>query len=120
MASVHKDTSGSIQPYITALAGYGKTLPSSGGPGFRQPGVTIRNGRLPNQAKIPTSHPSGRPPAEHYVKMILGKMTGVSYKPKAEPGVHVKYPVVHPGKALHLRSVKAIHLGHPTVKKVSA
>lgn len=119
MAAVHKDTGSSLQPFISALASYGKTLPSTGGPGIKPAGVTIRN-KLPNQSKIPTRHPSGRPPAEHYVKMVLGKMAGVQYKPKAAPMAHIHYPVVHPGKALHLRNVKAIHLGHPTVKKVSA
>lgn len=117
--TTHKSTEGTIQPFIKALATYGKSLPSTGGAGFKPQGVQTR-GKLPNQAPIPRSHPSGRPPAEHYVKMIAARMATVSYKPKAPPAVHVRYPTVHPGKALRLRAVKAVHLGHPTVKKVSA
>lgn len=49
----------------------------------------------------------------------LAKATTVSYKPKAPPAVHVKQLVTHPGKGMRLRNVRAIHLGHPTVKKVS-
>lgn len=118
-ASTHKTTMSEIQPYIKALATYGKTLPSTGGPGYKPQGVTIRS-KLPNQfsAKIP--HPSGRPPAEHYVRMLAKQVTGVAYKPKTVPSVHIKTPTVHPAKAIRMRNVKAIHLGHPTVKKVTA
>lgn len=118
MAATHRTTMSEIQPYIKALATYGRTMPSTGGPGFRQPGIVIRS-KLPNQNSDKIPHPSGRPPAEHIVRVLARQVTGVAYKPKAPPSVHIKTPVVHPAKAIRLRSVKAIHLGHPSVKKVA-
>jgi len=119
MAATHRDTASDIQPYIKALVSYGKELPSTGGPGMKPQGVTIRS-KLPNQGSFKVARPSNRPPAEHIVHVLAKQVTGVSYKPKAPPSVHIKTPIVHPGKAILLRKVKAVHLGHPTVKKVTA
>lgn len=119
MASTHRTTSGEIEPYIKALASYGKVLPSTGGPGMKPQGVAIRS-KLPNQFSDKIPRPSGRPPAEHIVRMLAKQVTGVAYKPKAPPSVHIKNPSVHPAKAIRLRNVKAVHLGHPSVKKVTA
>lgn len=119
MRVVHTDASAGVQDYIKLLASFGKTLPSTGGPGMRQPGVTVRN-KLPNQSKMLVRRPSGRPPAEHIVKLLARHVTSTSYKPKTAP-FHVKaLPVPHPGKPLVLKNVKAIHITHPaSVKKVA-
>lgn len=121
MASTHKDTQSMLQPYIKALSTYGRTLPATRGSSatsLRPTGVAIRN-KEPNVTPPSRVHPSGRPPAEHAVKLILGKMTsGVKYKPSVGVEHFPKSPTIHPGKALALKQVKSIHLGSHTAKKV--
>ena len=121
MASTHKDTQAMLAPYIKALSSYGRALPSTRGassPSLRPSGVTIRS-KEPNVTAPHLTHPSGRPPAEHIVKMIVGKMTsGVKYKPSVGVQHFPKSPTIHPGKALALKNVRAVHLGSHTAKKV--
>lgn len=121
MASTHKNTQSMLQPYIKALSAYGRTLPTTRGassPSLRPTGVAIRN-KEPNVEAPKLTHPSGRPPAEHIVKMIVGRMTsGVKYKPSVGVQHFPKSPTIHPGKALALKQVKSIHLGSHTAKKV--
>jgi hypothetical protein len=52
--------------------------------------------------------------------MIVAKMPSVGIKYPASSGTihYPKSPTIHPGKALALKNVKAIHLGSHTVKKV--
>lgn len=120
MAS-HKDTQAMLTPYIKALSTYGRTLPSTPGssaPSLRPTGVAIRS-KEPNVTAPKVARPSGRPPAEHIVKMIVSKMTsGVQYKPSAGVQHFPKSPTIHPGKALALKQVRSIHLGSHTAKKV--
>lgn len=126
MASTHKDTMAMMQPYIKLLALHGRTLPSAPGassPETRPSGVTIRS-KEPNVTAPSMKRPSGRPPAEHIVKMLVKNMTsgsagGVKYKPSTGVVHYPKSPTIHPGKALALKKVKAIHLGSHTVGKVA-
>lgn len=123
MASTHKDTESMLTPYIKALSTYGKTLPQtrgSSGSSLRPTGVAIRS-KEPNVEAPSVKRPSGRPPAEHIVKMLVRHMNtgGIKYSPSAGTQHFEKAPTIHPGKALVLRKVKAIHLGSHTVKKVS-
>ena len=126
MASVHKDTESMLQPYIKALSTYGRKMAAargSEGPSLRPQGVILRT-KQPNVQTPSSRRPSGRPPAEHIVKLLVKNMTsgvagGIQYKP-SEGIIHPpKAPTIHPGKALALKNVKAIHLGSHTVKKVA-
>jgi len=113
-----------LAPYIKALSTYGRTMPEARGassPSLRPTGVAIRS-KEPNVQAPRTSRPSGRPPAEHLVKLLVKSMTkgGIKYKPSGVSNPpHIKAPVIHPGKALALKNVKSIHLGSHTVKKVT-
>lgn len=125
MASTHKDTQRELAPFIKLLASHGRTLPQtsgSSGPETRPSGVAVRS-KEPNVTAPSSKRPSGRPPAEHIVKMLVKNMTsgsagGVQYKPSTGTRHYPKAPTIHPGKALALKKVKAIHLGSHTVKKV--
>lgn len=112
------DTSAGVGDYVKLLAKYYKTMPSSSGSALRPTGVTVR-GKLPNQSPIPKAHPSGRPPAEHIVRQLVQHITPVHYKPSVPHEVHIHAPSPKPAKRLVLKNVKAIHLSHPTIKKVS-
>jgi hypothetical protein len=110
--------------YIAALNKYYKTLPAapgSTGPEQRPTGVTIR-AKEPNVMAPKFNRGSGRPPAEHLIKMLArGKVvSGIQYKPSDFAVPHTKYPSVHPGRSMTLKGIKSIHLGSTTVKKVSA
>lgn len=115
-----------LQPYIKALSSYGRTLPTAKGassPSLRPTGVAIRN-KEPNVEAPQMKRPSGRPPAEHIVRLLVRNMTsgtagGVRYKPSTGVTHYPKTPTIHPGKALALKKVKAVHLGSHTVSKVA-
>lgn len=90
-SSTHHDRSAAVQTAIRLLAA---------------------SGRHPiHRTKIPTAHPSGRPPAEHVIKMLAQHVTATHIKPKSTPTVNIRHSTIHPGKALVLRKVKSIHLG---------
>ena len=125
MASTHKNTQSMLKPYIEALAAHGRTLPATRGsssPETRPTGVAVRS-KEPNVETPVSRRPSGRPPAEHIVKLLVKNMTsgsagGIKYKPSDGAIHYPKAPTIHPGKALALKNVKSIHLGSHTVKKV--
>lgn len=114
----HTNTESGTKAYIKALAQYYRLMPSVGGTGLRPQGVVMRT-KLPNQASTHIPRPSGRPPAEHLVHQLAVHMAKpkapkeMLFKPRAEK-------IVHPGKALALRKVKAIHLSNPHIYKVKA
>lgn len=114
MASTHKSTQSKLEPYIKALASQGRTFPASRG------SSGTSHTKQSNVMPPSTRHTSGRPPAEHIVKLIVKSMTtdGIKYKPSEGRQKYLKTPTIHPGKALALKKVKAIHLGSHTVKKV--
>ena len=118
MQTTHQASRAGVDEFVKALSQYYKQMPSANGPGLRPTGVMMRS-KLPNQSTEHVPHPSSRPPAEHYVKQIAAHIATARapkeelFKPRAEK-------IIHPGKQLTLRAVKAVHLHSPKVYKVKA
>ena len=114
----HSDSKAGVDAFVKALSAYYKQMPSANGPGLRPPGVTLR-GKLPNQSTTQVPRPGNRPPAEHYARLLAAHVAKTPapkeqlFKPRAEK-------IIHPGKQLTLRAVKAVHLSNPKVYKVKA
>lgn len=114
----HSDSKAGVNAFVKALSAYYRQLPGTSEPGLRPPGVTIRS-KLPNTSTTQVPRPGNRPPAEHYAKILAAHVARTPapkeelFKPRAEK-------IIHPGKQLTLRAVKAIHLSNPKVYKVKA
>lgn len=116
--TTHQASRAGVDAFIKALSGYYRQMPSAQGPGMRAPGVIMRT-KLPNQASGLVKRPSARPPAEHYARMLAAHVAKQP-APKQELFKPKSQSIIHPGKQLTLRAVKAVHLHNPTIYKVKA
>lgn len=115
--ATHTQTNPSV--FIKALSNYFRQMPvQQGQPTFRPQGVMLRT-HAPNQPSERVAHPVVHYPGAPHIATALAHhvathskvSNGIQFKPG-------KPEVVHPGKALALKSVKAIHLSTPKVPKV--
>ena len=116
--TTHQASKAGVDAFVKALSAYYRQMPSPSTPGLRPQGVMLRS-KLPNQMTSLVKRPSARPPAEHYAHMLAAHVARSAapkemlFKPRAEK-------IIHPGKQLTLRAVKAVHLSHPHIYKVKA